>query len=92
MAEPISKKSGAHFRKARAFKNERDNNELRKIKPLTTFFKTNDNCDARKEPSSEHSQLISTVLQVDPNIKSHEPKARIGICKKFILKANQSSC
>lgn len=62
------------------------------MKPLTNFFKTNDNCDVRKEPSSEHSQLISTitVLQVDPNINSHEPETRIGICKKFNLKTNNS--
>lgn len=84
MAEPISKKSDAYYRKARESKIEREKDVLSKIKPLKSFFQTIDNCNVRKEPSSEHSKLNSTitVFQVDPNIDLHETETRIGICKK----------
>lgn len=98
MAEPISKKSGAHYRKTRARKNELEQAELSKIKPLTNFFKSSDNCEVLKKPLSVPSQsqpstISETVSEIDSNNNLNEsqnanselqgPDTQIGITKKI---------
>lgn len=97
MAEPISKKSGAHYRKTRARRIELEKAELCKIKPLTNFFKSNDNCEVPKEISTEQYQSLSSTSesvyqadsndnlpenQTNANCELQQPDTQTGISKK----------
>lgn len=76
MAEPISKKSGAYFRKSRARKNELERVELSKIKPLTSFFKTTENCEVNKESTSSTRTNSTTNNTSDSNDNLVEPETQ----------------
>lgn len=102
MAEPISKKSGFYYRKTRARRIELDKAELSKIKPLTNFFKSSDNCDVPKKtfpersiPSTSgtvpqadaHDNVTESENQTNANCELQRPDTQTGISKKtYFLK------
>ncbi|KAJ6648855.1 hypothetical protein Bhyg_04087 [Pseudolycoriella hygida] len=66
MAEPISKKSGAYFRKTRARKIELEKIELNKMKPLSNFFKPTQT--EQSSISNESGIVSNNYLKLEPQI------------------------